>query len=287
MLRHNRVLWKSGVSTLNDLSKKLSDPLSGAEVIPFLTATDAIFIGSDLPFNHRWFEVSVANNVVASPSVAVWDGSTWIPCVDVIDETVASGGKTLSQSGLISWVPDRLDSSWSRIDFTEELPDSEILSTVKIYDLYWVKMTFNANLRASTSLGYIGHKFSSDSDLFAEYPDLNNTDLMTAFASGGTKTDWKDQEFLAAEYIIQDLRNLQVIWSKNQILDPQLFKSASVHKTAEIIYRSFGDDYKDDKESSAQAYKQCMSKKSFNVDLNLNATLDEKETQPTTNWMTR
>lgn len=285
MLRFNRVLWNDN-GTLRDLSKALSYPLSGTEVIPYKSATDAIYIGSDLPFNHRWIEASVVNDQVSAVTVAVWDGGDWIPCVDVIDETLTSGTKSLGQSGNISWVPDRKNASWVRQQFTEDMDADEILSTVKIYDLFWAKFTFSADLKATTALKFVGHKFCSDEDLFAEYPDLSNTNILTAFSSG--KTTWADQEFLASKYIIEELRNMGIIWSKNQILDWGLFKPACVHKTAEIVYSAFGDDYKDDRANAGIKYKQSLSKKNFETDRNENADLEVEEKSLTrTNWLTR
>jgi hypothetical protein len=360
MLRYNRVFLSKN-SVLTDLSQNLSLYLSGTEQMHIVATQDALYLGSDLPFNHRWIEISVANSLASALSVALWDGSAWQPAVDVIDETSVSS-VTLSQSGYLSWNPDRRNATWVRAGYTEDVPE---LSSLRIYDLYWAKLTFSANLQSPdrlyvstagadvvlsdlgggvtltdptadydvyahfnqaqiaassdltaaitggtltwkrriggavqsaasyTALGlitypylkYVGHKFSNDADLFTEYKDLADPEQLDAFSQG--KTDWNDQTFLAAEYIIQDLREMGVIFSRNQILDWSQFKIASVHKTAHIIYNSFGPAYEKQQLASAAKYAQYLKLKAYNVDLNANADLEPGEKRKLSSFFTR
>lgn len=280
MLRNNRVIFKDN-TTRYDLSIVLSDYLSQTYTIPITASEDAIYLGSDMPFNHRWLEVSSANAAASAVSIYLWNGSEWIAAVDVVDET-SVGGATLAQSGIISWVPDRENNGWVCEQSTENISD---LSTYKIYDMYWVKIVFSQNLTSTTALKYVGHKFSIDPDLFAQYPELEDHNVITAFKSG--KLDWKDQSFEAAEYIIEDLRKNGTIYSKNQLLDWRLLKNASVHKVAEIIFRAFGDDYRDNKVLASQDYKSAVAIKGMSVDRNYNAKLDPIEKRRTTDHLTR
>lgn len=281
MLRNNRViLSKNG--TLTDLSVNASNFLSGTNVINIVAATDKLYLGSDLPFNHRWFEVSVVNALASVPSVKLWNGSEWKAAVDVVDETQSTSGKVFSQSGIISWSPDRDEASWVRQQSTEDIA---ALTSLRIYDAYWAEMSFSGDLTGTTALGYVGHKFSKDENLFSQYPELENSTLMTAFKAG--KTTWNDQTFEAAEYIIQELRSKGVVFSKNQILDWSIFKNASVHKTAEIAFRAFGDDYSDNLMQAKKDFKEAMDLKAFNVDQNANAVQEEKERLRITDYLTR
>lgn len=279
MLTNHRVLFKDNL-TSRDISIKLNEYLSGSEVIAVVAAEDALYIGSDLPFNHRWIDVSVFNDLASSMSVKLWNGSTWKSAVDVIDQTSVAG-VTLAQSGILSWTPDR-NESWSSQLSTEDIPE---LSTFKIYDMYWAKIEFTADLKSTTAINYVGYKFSNDSELYGEYPELDNSTLRNSFKSG--KLNWNDQAFIAAEYIIQDLRAMNVIWSRNQILNWPLFKSASVHKMAEIIFRSLGSEYEAELADSMKAYRSSLNMKMFQVDLNRNATLDEKEKRETVGFLRR
>lgn len=279
MLLNNRIIWRDNTQ-LNDLSVGLSNYLTGNEVIALTAAQDAIYFGTDLPFNHRWFELSHGNASDSKVSISVWDSSSWFPVVDILDQTSVSGA-SLGQSGIISWVPDRLH-VWSLAQSTEDISD---LSSLKIYDMFWIKMSFSGDFDIATAIKYIGHKFANDEDLFSEYPGLSNTDLMNAYKAG--KTNWNDQHFAAAEYIIQDMRAERVVWSENQVLDWAQFKPAAVHKCAEIIYRAFGSDYATELKGAQDAYRNSVKIKSLNLDRNANGRVDQAEKQSSVEFLGR
>lgn len=279
MLHNNRIITKIS-GTLTDHSVQLSEFDTGASTIA-ITTSDALYLGSDYPFNHRYIEIGTANDQASSISVSLWSGTAWVSAVDVIDQTKVSGA-CLAQSGIISWVPDRDQTSWSPQANSKDISD---LSTTRIYDLYWVKLTFSGDLKASTSLKYVGHKFSTDAQLETEYPDLLRSDLMTAFKAG--KTNWLEQTIGAAEYIVQSLREKGIIISRDQILDWSLFQRASIHKTAEIIMSAFGEDYRDAASRASGRYKNSLDLKAYSVDQDKNAQLTPKEKAPTTEWLTR
>jgi len=145
-LNSTRIIHKDN-SVLRDYSVSLANYLSGTQVIAYVAAEDALYIGSDLPFNHRWVEVSVVSATTSTLSVSLWNGSAWEAAVDVVDETSVAG-VALARSGFVSWVPDRLK-TWSFEDTTERVSD---LSTLKIYDKYWAKLSYSADLTGTTAL---------------------------------------------------------------------------------------------------------------------------------------
>lgn len=284
MLLNNRI-FLSKAGTLRDLSSTVNDIFTGGPEVLNLTTTagDALYIGSDIPFNHRYFQVIAPNAAVASLGVQVWTGSEWQDVVDIIDQTKsASTGATLAHSGIISWVPNRRAASWAFTPFTEDMPD---LASLRIYDFFWVKIKASASLTGTTSAKYIAHKFSGDTELFAQYPDFADANFMAAFKTG--KTNWDDQSFLAAEQIIQDLRGLGIIWSSAQILDWQVFSKASIHKTAQIIYNAMGDKFKDNRAAAAADYKDNLQVRNYNVDSNANADLEPEEKTKLSSYLTR
>lgn len=235
-----------------------------------------------MPFNHRWFEVSVVNATTGAVStIELWDGSQWQAMVDVIDQTSVAG-VTLARSGAISWVPERTRTAWNRQDTTENISD---LSTLKIYDMYWVRMTFSANWDLTTALQFIGHRFSNDTDLAAEYPELSQSALKTAYTAG--KTTWNDQHLTAADQLIRDLRSNNIIVSKSQILDAERLRMPAIHLTASIIYRALGKGYEDQRVEALRSYKTAMNDRYFNIDLNQNAKLDDGERHYDVTWMHR
>lgn len=275
MIRDNRIIFEDD-TTLRDLSANLNKWVSGTETFEFVSADDRLYIGSALPFNHRYFLVSTVNSNASVVSVEIWDGDEWVAAKDVIDETDVSG-VSLGQSGNISWTPDK-DEFWSRDD-TDDMTSSGI-ETLEIYNLYWARLTWSADFSASTALQFVGQKFSEDVDLGVYYPHLNTSAQRLKFNNGVSgKNDWADQHFAAAEEIIRILeaRSDKIIFNRNQILRWDIFKEAAAHKVAEIIYNAYGDDKKDDAERARKYFDEAMTRGVFSIDLDADGRLDEDE----------
>jgi hypothetical protein len=266
--------------TLLDLSQSLRDFYAETAALPIVAAQDYLYLGSEFPFNHRYINIDTANDQASAMTVHIWDGTEWKQCVDVFDGTKVDG-KTLAQSGIVSWWPDK-DDAWQRDDTNYSSQTITGLSAATIYDLYWVRISFSANLNASTSLKYIGQKFSNLDDLRGEYPDLVRPDVMQSFETG--KTDWVEQEIRAAELIGEDLKARGVIFSKDQILSYEEFKSASIHKVAEIIYSPFNEEKR---VICHGKFKAAMNKKIFKIDENGNGKLDPVEKVQNQGWLSR
>lgn len=270
MLHSSKVIWKDN-ATLRDLSLKLSDLFSNTQVLDLVAAQDKLYLGSDFAFNHRYFDLKIANSGASVISqIETWNGNSWDAVAQIFDDTQASG-KSFGKSGIVGWVPDR-HVSWAREGSTEDIPE---LSTLKIYDKMWVRLTFSADLSALTELNYVGHRFSSDNELRGRYPDLLNSDFLDAFTSG--KTTWNDQHVLAAEELIRDMKKDLDIWSENQILDWQLFQDAACHKVAMMAFTAAGRDFVDNRDSAEADYAKARNKKIFNKDTNNNAILRPAE----------
>lgn len=243
-----RVIF-SDDGTLSDISYKMNDYRKYTSVIDYVAAEDYIFIGSLLPFNHRYFDVSVANSESASVTVSIWDGTTWNAAVDVIDMT-ASSGASMAVSGIVRFVPNNLK-NWVAEDDSDGVTG---LSSTDYYDLYWTRLSFSADLTGTFALNYIGHRFCDDDQLVSRYPDLNNSNLFTAWESG--KTSWNEQCLAASNEIISDLKNRRLIISPDQILSYEDFELAAIHKTAEIIFYGLGKSYEERRAVASKKYYQ-------------------------------
>ena len=270
MLFDQRTIFSDN-GVLSDISVSLNDYKASSSTLPWVAAEDALYIGSLFPWNNKWVEVSTVNSLASVASVSVWDGLAWQATYDVLDMT-SSSGKSLAQSGFIRFTPSR-DRAWVRA-YESDLVTG--LSGTVIYDMYWLKITMSADLTPATALKFIGNKFSQDADLFSYYPDLNNTTLMAKFKVG--QADWKDQSFIAAEMVIRDLKSRNIILSREQVLTPELFMEAAVHKTAEIIYAAFGSAFKDDKDNARKRYDEAMKLSTYNIDVTRDGRLDVGET---------
>ena len=271
MLINNRIIWEDD-ATLRDISKQLNDVFANTVTFAYVTADDYLYIGSELPFNHRYFDVgSTPNAVAATVSVSIWDGNAWNAAVDVIDETASAAGASLAQDGIIRWATDRYK-TWCMEQSTEDIP---ALSTLKIYNKYWVRLSWSATLTAGTILNYIGHKFSDDTSLGAYYPDLVRSDIIGAYASG--KTNWHEQHVLAAEEVVSNLEKRDHIWTPDQIMNPEVLERAAIHKCAAIIMRGFGNDYAQLKANAEVDFKTEMDSIYAQYDSNENGHMDIQE----------
>lgn len=280
MNRKQRVLYvQNGV--IHDASSALNGFRSGTYVLPVVAAQDALYICSELPFNHKYFDVSVANAVASVVSVQTWTGSEWKDAVDITDETAVAGA-SLGQSGLLTFGMDLDRISWSWHRDSNTIP--ELVGT-RIFNQYWARFKWTVNLTSSTALKYVGQRFSDDGDLFDYYPDLNNSELMLAFEAG--KTDWKAQSFAAAETIVADLRSQSVVIRRDQILDVHLFQMASLHKVASIVYAGLGHAYRDREVQANERYVKALSMKYFEVDNDGDAVGSPMEKTMSTGFMTR
>lgn len=268
---HYRIIFSDN-GTLNDLSINLNNYHSGTGAIGFVSADDYLYIGSRYPFNSFYVAFGTANTQASTLSIDYWDGNTWRESVDVVDQT--DGFK---QDGLITFVPDKGKSGWSREDTVNRSGTEQVtgLGDVTIYDQYWLRLSVSADMDAGTTLKWLKYKFIIDDELYSEYPIFNSSDVKTSFESG--KTDWEEQVVVGSGLVVDELIRRGTIESGNQLLDYSKLKSPCVPKVAELIFNSFGDDYNDDRLKARDLFKERIGNKSFNIDLNNNATLDNQE----------
>ena len=281
----NRIIHSDN-GTLTDYSVELDDYYSGsASLAPFTAAQDYLFFGARLPFNHLYFKFSTANTAASNLTIAVWDGNAWNNVAETLDGTKSSGA-SFGQDGYISWVPDK-QKGWGRED-TVNGSGTELvtgLGNVTIYDRYWVRFAFSADLDNPTALDWCGQLFSDDNLLGAEFPDLVRSTLLANIESG--KTTWEEQHVRAAEIIADDLVDRKVIVDKRQILERRDLARASVSKVAEMAFVIMGDDYSDDKEAARKEYNERISKNMFAVDRDNDARIDTQEIEYQQGTLTR
>ena len=273
MFINNRVIHKDNTS-FTDISALLSDPYDGDKAFVWVVAEDALYIGSDLPFNNRFFMVKKKNTVAGAVAVAIWTGEEFTAAEDVQDFT-AIGGVPFARSGLIRFaLPSNV--GWSSVYDTSEIAELDDLVTKANF---WAKLTFTGAF--DFELEYVGFRFARDADLATYYKDLLTTRSMTAFNSGIPMLNWDKSLVMAAEEVITALRKRELIWSGNQILDPEQFTAASCHKLAEMAYGPGALNSPDKVEFAQAKYRESMSLLTFGVDKNQNGRLDREEKKAT------
>jgi len=264
---------------LQDLSVNLNKYDSIESEFTYISNQDYLYIGSRLPFNSIYFKLEQLNENPANMYVEVWDGENWEFVDELIDET--NGFK---KSGYITFTPNR-DAGWSMESTNSTGGSIPGLQNVIIYDKYWMRVTFDADLTDPVSLSWIGHIFADDADLESEYPDLGKTSVKASYKTG--KTNWEEQIVRASEIVIEDLMINRNIIDSSQILDRYDYKSATIQKTAEIIFNAFGDDFVDQKQRAREEYQRRLSIPTKKIDLNANAVEDVFESRNTQGWLSR
>jgi len=262
---------------LTDISAVINDFRSGQYVFPY-QAGQYLYIASVFPFNTIYVDLNVPNLIAATVRPEIWfgGGDGWTDAVDVIDETAG-----LTASGRIQWNTD-VNKGWN---FEYLSRDVTGLETKSIYNMYWMRFSWNVNLTGTTALNYIGQKFSDDVMLQSFYPDLLLARVMDAFKTG--KTNWNEQHYMAAANIVRDLKKKDIIKSRAQLLDYSLFTDAACHMVAELAYRAFGQPYFEHVKQAREKYTEAMNLKFFNTDINGDGRLDPEERYFKTDFMRR
>ena len=249
MIQEQRVLHGT-----TDLSLLVNDYRTGEAPFAYQTG-QYLYIASLFPFNNLWLELGTVNVVPATVSVSMWWGNSWVPAVDVLDETAG-----LTKSGRLQWNTD-INKGWGR---ATKASDVTGITGAVIYNMYWIRLSWNATLTPGTTLKYIGQRFSNDADLAFYYPDICLPQVLEGFKEG--KQSWDDQHYLAAAKIISDLRKRNIIESRSQLLDYGLFTEAACHKVCEIVYKSFGTSYQEQLKQVRSDYLEAINMKFYNVD---------------------
>lgn len=251
-----------------DHTVALNDWKNGKNVTLSFDSGDYLYIATFLPFNHKFLRFYTPSPTAQMPIVEILNApNEWNIVVDSLDYT---GG--MKQSGVLQWTPN-FDKNWGMV------PDSNrdinaLFGGPTVYDAYWIRLSFL--MPTTFSLSYIGQRFSSDYELFMEYPLLQNPQILAGWAQG--KTDWEDQHLLAALYLAKEMRQRNIVFSDNQVLDIAMLRSPAIHKAAHIIYSGLGArNYAEEIKLAAENFQRSMTQDKFRTDVNGNARLDRSE----------
>lgn len=222
-------------------------------------ANDCLYIGSVFPFNTLYLRLGTSlNNNSGSMAVSFWNASSFVDFIGVQDGTSVTAA-TLAQSGIINLlVQDNTSPACHDSKYLDEIGNFE-----GYYSLYWTRIKISAALD-KISLKYVGQLFvENDSSIFKQYPDLAATQYKTVFGVG--KTDFLDERLIASDHLISDLITKGQIITGDQFLDWRLLKECTLHKTAELIYRSQGIKYKEDVVRANSSYSKSLESRKFGI----------------------
>lgn len=265
-------IFKSTSGTLTDITSELNDYYSGTYALTFTAATDKIFIGSSLPFTHKYLKLSVVSAATSALAVKYWDGTAFRSAANIEDAT-AVAGKTLAASGYLAWTPDK-QYRWVRGDTSNSVGTGITgLTSVSHYDMYWVQLTFSVDLTAT--LDWLGDLFCSENELKTEYPDLVRSNVLTAYLAG--KTTWEEQRVRASELIAKELKGSQVLSNIGQVIKREELNLATVSKTAMIAFSGLGQAYADSFAAAEKEYGKRTKSPIFTLDENEDGRISQDE----------
>lgn len=274
-----RRIFYSDNGVLTDKTVDLNNYYSGTLTFSYIAGEDYFYIGSYLPFNHLYFKLATPSSATSTMTVSYYSNSSWVDAVNLLDET--NGFKN---SGFVTWTPNK-NYNWTRKATNYGGETVSGLTTVEIYDLYWLRIKFSNDLTASSIISWIGNIFSDDNDLGSEHNNLNRTAVKTAYQTG--KTDWQEQCVKAGEIIERDLIAKRRVDSVDQILKKEELRLASVSKVAELIYSQLGDDYEDQRNLARKEYELRLNTYLLTIDQNCNGLVELYETKFKTGRMYR
>jgi hypothetical protein len=253
----------------NSIANQREDETVALNIV---AAEDAIYIGKQFPFNNFFFWMGSTVNAEASTmTVEYWSNDEWVEAVDILDAT-SSGGATLARNGAVQFSPD-IDYNWTIVNDTSEsgnhVPDD--LADFTIYNLYWIKITFSADLTAGTVLKRLSYAFTTDSTIVGIDHEIED------FLSHFSQDDYTKQIIAASEETVDELQVRGLLVDEGQVIRIGEVGRAVAYKALEIIYFNLGDSYADKRRSVASKFDKALKIKRFTFDQDLDAFTDRRE----------
>lgn len=266
MLTH-RVFYSDN-GTLTDYSLEAKE---GSFTFTAVAAEDYLYIGQSFPFNSLYFDITTANTNASVLTIEYWEGDAWEEAVDLIDGTKSSG-KTLGQSGIVRFTPDR-ETQWEIVRDTTENHTPTELQSIEIYNKYWIRLKFSADLTAVT-VARITYKFCEDEDMDNLDPDISK--YQASWESG--KSDWVDQTVMASRHVVMDLKRRHLIFSAAQILSiNEELNLLTAYRGLSVIYNGLGGKFIEQRDAALLQYKELLDSIKPVIDVNNNAIIDRGE----------
>ena len=171
-----------------DYSLPMSDLIKRPSTIT-LDNTNYLYVGFKKPLNKFYFNLSnlapVANTIL---TVEENDGTNWNPVTNLEDNTY-----NFSESGYLCW--DKYSCNTKCVK-----------STISGMEKYWYRI----QLSESQTIEFMGTGvlFSQDSDVYIEYPILDNAKYKVAVS--GNQDNYTNIHVQVRDYILSDIRSIGI-----------------------------------------------------------------------------
>ena len=262
-------LFRSDNGTLTDISLENQDE-TATNVQDIVASEDYLYLGQQFPFNNFYYKSEVANTNASTMALEYWDGSNWILAVDLLDGT-RSTTKTLAKSGLVQFSPN-LHNRWQITYDTSEIGvGPTALNSITVYNMYWLRIKFSADLAITTESKKFCYCFSSHQQVAQKDSTLAN--YLTAFGV----TTWEDYIINASIEVVNDLKRMSLIINRGQILKIEDVSVATDWKTMMGLYFELGGDYQEKYTNAIKRYADAIDLKSYTFDINKNAMIEPIE----------
>ena len=238
------------------------------------TAEDYKYIAKYAPFNNFYLKVNTANDVASVMKIEYWDGQYWREAVDILDGT-SSGGVSIAKSGIVQFSPD-IDFGWNRISDTTDSNSPTDLQTLHIYNNYWLRISFNDTLKATTKTDRFGYAFTTSQQL--KNIDVQINSYLEAFATG--KTNWENEILTSSLHVAKDLEIKGFITEEGQVLRLSDVSLATDYKTLSLIYAALGPNQDKKRDYWHSQYEKYLSGRKT-LDNNSSGFVDRQEISST------
>lgn len=265
-------LIRETADVLTDLS--IENQEEGTTVpMDIANATDYMYLGQHFPFNNFWMQVDSVNAIAANIEIDYWagTGSGWKPALDILDATKVSG-VPLAKSGVVQFSPDR-SWIWHRVSDTENEPMPLGLENLTIYNIYWLRFRYSADLTGTTTIKRLAYAFTQSQQL--DNIDTQINQFQDSFESG--KTDWDDEIYTASIQLVNDLRRRNLITHYGQVLRFDDVTMAADLKALALIYKNLGPGFRTKLEDALAEYEKVLDVGRFTFDKDLDAFVDQGE----------
>lgn len=235
-----------------------------------VAADDAIYIGKQFPFNNFFVWIGTANENSSSISVQYWNNNDWQNAVDILDGTSTSG-VTLAKSGVVQFSP-MVNKTWTQTSDTSSTNNSPTeLQSFTIYNLFWLKITFNNDLSAGTTIKKLFYRLTDRATVNAIDTDLSKYEAALSI------TDLTEKIILASKEILTILKVSQVVFDDGQILRFSDFYLPTAYQVLVILLQDLGEDFKPKRELYIKKVSDFLKVENLSLDTNANAFLEEQE----------
>lgn len=268
-----RLLKANAAGDITDISLRNQEETTSEIVDVQPTGSSYWYMAQHFPFNNFFFYLDQPNSVATNLEIQYWGGKgiEWVDAVDILDGSVTNG-VPLSKSGVVQFSPNTRN-TWNIVADTENEPQPSGLSTVNIFNVYWIRFRYADALTGTTSLKRLSYAFTQSQQL--DNLDTNINQYLTSFGAG--KTDWNDEIMTASIQLVTDFKRRGLIVGPGEILRFDDVSMPCDLKTLILIYQNLGPAFRQKLLDAMSDYDRASSLARFTFDKGKDGFVDRQD----------